>query len=839
MSLWRTRWAAIGAAVAVALGGGGIGLVSAGASSGERPVTITIEPTRILDTRVDLGLTGRFVNETPRDVQVTGNVAIAPTGTATVVPTDAVAVLVNVTVVVPDSNGFLALRPGGAAGRPSTSTVNFAAGSIEPNAATVDLGPGGTVQVFVKTAALAGTADVLLDVVGYTVDHDHDDRYYTEPEVDALVSSIPEGPEGPQGPPGPGAADYQNVIVVAKSGGDFDSVTAAMNAVGADPDYPASSASNRYLVWVAPGVYDDEDIDMQPYVDIEGSGQGVTVLRSVGGTAAISPNSATLVGADNAELRQVTVEIESSNGTNWTHAIYTSTGTSFKNVTAKSTGGSRTRGMFVATGGRVIMIDVILIAEGATVSNLGLDLFEATAFADGLFATASGGDVAIGIYVNSAASEVQFENVTAHARDADAETTGLRSDDSSVTLEGLNIVATSPISATNGLWCQGAGHTMRVLGENIYSATSSASTDDPAYGVFGSGCNLEVRNAVVDAVAAGGWAFGVSHSQSDVALAANFTIDDVEVRAESASFSAAGLDLGSGGGTPAGTYGRVTELNVRANGGSQSTSTYGIRHKATGEVQYRGVTVLAGGSANFMYGIQTDGDGTPRFDDLVIDAIGEVESTVFGVEFLTDSTTMTNARVRAVNLDTGTVHDAVGVKANSANGVTFTDVTAYAEAETNVWGADLINSETRVVRVDARAVSTGSGIAYGTRCAGASSEIHDSVLRSESAGGVSYGLRYSDCSGAAVGSEFAGGTYGLYVFVGTGIIDTNEVRNSHIAGATTVRTLGDANLVVVHSSLNGGVGTSGSGTDVQECTAVTYNSGGAETFQATTADPCP
>lgn len=189
MGLMRSRWAATGAAVAVALGGGGVGLVGATISSGERPVTVTVEPTRILDTRIDLGLPGRFVNETPRDLQVTGDVPVAPSGTDTVVPAGAVAVLVNVTVVFPDSSGFLALRPGGSAGVPSTSNVNWlASGAIEPNAATVDLAGDGTMQVYVKTASPTGTAHVLVDVVGYTVDHDHDDSYYTEDEVDALIA---------------------------------------------------------------------------------------------------------------------------------------------------------------------------------------------------------------------------------------------------------------------------------------------------------------------------------------------------------------------------------------------------------------------------------------------------------------------------------------------------------------------------------------------------------------------------------------------------------------------------------------------------------------------------
>lgn len=49
----RTRWAAIGAAVAVSLGAGGIGLVQATIDSGVRPVLVDIDPCRITGTRSD------------------------------------------------------------------------------------------------------------------------------------------------------------------------------------------------------------------------------------------------------------------------------------------------------------------------------------------------------------------------------------------------------------------------------------------------------------------------------------------------------------------------------------------------------------------------------------------------------------------------------------------------------------------------------------------------------------------------------------------------------------------------------------------------------------------
>lgn len=117
-SIRRSRWAAIGAAVAVSLGAGGIALVGA---SGEPSSLVPVTPTRILDTRVDLALSGPFTSPEARKLQVTGSI---PTddGTATVVPAGASAVTLNVTSVTPNADGFVSVRPGTAwSARPATS----------------------------------------------------------------------------------------------------------------------------------------------------------------------------------------------------------------------------------------------------------------------------------------------------------------------------------------------------------------------------------------------------------------------------------------------------------------------------------------------------------------------------------------------------------------------------------------------------------------------------------------------------------------------------------------------------------------------------------------------
>ena len=64
--LWRSRWAAIGAAVAVTVGAGGAIRFAAAASDTSTFVAVT--PVRVLDTRTDVGLVGPLVSAVSQDL---------------------------------------------------------------------------------------------------------------------------------------------------------------------------------------------------------------------------------------------------------------------------------------------------------------------------------------------------------------------------------------------------------------------------------------------------------------------------------------------------------------------------------------------------------------------------------------------------------------------------------------------------------------------------------------------------------------------------------------------------------------------------------------------------
>lgn len=93
---------------------------------------------------------------------------------------------------------------------------------------------------------------------------------------------------------------YTGVVVVAKSGGDFASVQAAIDSIS------SASAASPYLVWIGPGTYVGQ-VTMKQYVHLQGAGQGVTILQSDG--------LATVQLAAHTSLRDLTVINENSAST--------------------------------------------------------------------------------------------------------------------------------------------------------------------------------------------------------------------------------------------------------------------------------------------------------------------------------------------------------------------------------------------------------------------------------------------------------------------------------------------------------------------------------------------
>jgi hypothetical protein len=164
MTLNRSRWAAVGAAVAVTLGAGGLGLVNAAENNAES-VFVPITNCRIFDTRstedvgprqTPLGPDEEFVLEGQGE---TGNCNI---------PEAATALQLNVTAVNATETTHLTVFPSDA-DLPLASNLNPQLGhGTAYNAVTTRLSAEGQFTVY----NLLGSIDVLADATGYFVPAD-------------------------------------------------------------------------------------------------------------------------------------------------------------------------------------------------------------------------------------------------------------------------------------------------------------------------------------------------------------------------------------------------------------------------------------------------------------------------------------------------------------------------------------------------------------------------------------------------------------------------------------------------------------------------------------------
>lgn len=97
------------------------------------------------------------------------------------------------------------------------------------------------------------------------------------------------GPENP--------ASIANMVVVAKSAGDFDSIQAAIDSITPTADSP-------YLIEVMPGTY-IENITMKSYVHIKGAGRDVTKIQLGSANEIITFN-----GVDHASIEGFTLDCD-------------------------------------------------------------------------------------------------------------------------------------------------------------------------------------------------------------------------------------------------------------------------------------------------------------------------------------------------------------------------------------------------------------------------------------------------------------------------------------------------------------------------------------------------
>ena len=182
--------ALVGAIVGVVVGGSAPGTarnpIPFGVVTPSGSVYVPLTPNRVLDSRINLGITGKIHNQVAASFQVTG---LHPLDLTTNVPAEAVGVTGNLTVTQQSMLGYLSLTPE-PDNNPTTSTLNFPTGENRANAVTGSLGTGGKLSV-TYVAKPGATTHVVFDVTGYFV-----------PGAGDVGPAGPTGAPGPSGQPG-------------------------------------------------------------------------------------------------------------------------------------------------------------------------------------------------------------------------------------------------------------------------------------------------------------------------------------------------------------------------------------------------------------------------------------------------------------------------------------------------------------------------------------------------------------------------------------------------------------------------------------------------------------
>ena len=266
---------------------------------------------------------------------------------------------------------------------------------------------------------------------------------------------------------------YSKVAIVAQNGGDYTSPLTAMANLASWCGAP--SVTNPCLLHIMPGVYDlgNNALTMQPYVDIEGSGENTTIISSTH-SATSSSNSATLVGADNAEIRFLTVE--NRGGSSYTIAIHnTSTSPKITNVT--------------------------VTASGGTIANIGVRNISSSSIMKSMTATASGGSSSHGV-INAAFSSTTMTNVSATASGGTNQNYGVTNDNSSTIM--TNVTATvSGVAANLGVYNTSSSPTMT-------NVTATASGGISNYGVYNSSSSPRIKNSSLSGTTSSIYNFGTN-----------------------------------------------------------------------------------------------------------------------------------------------------------------------------------------------------------------------------------------------------------------------------------------------------------------------------------------
>src|SRR5262245_39035018 len=186
---------------------------------------------------------------------------------------------------------------------------------------------------------------------------------------------------------------YVRTVVVGPVGTDAQNGTALQAALAGI----TASGASPWLLKIEPGTYDvgATPLNMKPFVDVEGSGEGVTKIT---GTGFATNDIGTVQTTTNAEIRFLTVE--NRGGGAFAKALFVNGGApSIAHVRVIAAGGTtESQGLFVQNGGTPVVRDLTAnVTATGSASSFGVINLGSSAVYFNLQAYATGGGFAVGI----------------------------------------------------------------------------------------------------------------------------------------------------------------------------------------------------------------------------------------------------------------------------------------------------------------------------------------------------------------------------------------------------------------------------------------------------------
>lgn len=265
------------------------------------------------------------------------------------------------------------------------------------------------------------------------------------------------------------------------------------------------SVTNPWLLKLEPGQYDlgSSALTLLPYVDLEGSGEGTTLISSTVGASGL--NTATLVLASHSQARFLSV---ANSGThNYQLAIFTpasAPNASVVQLTATASGGSFTNAGLYNLSSGITLQNSTLTGSGGAASTAGL-LNDGTAIVNNstLTGLGAGSSINAGI-LNGGTSSVQNSTLTASGGSL---TGGFVNSGggSSATIHNSTLTGTGGTSINAGFLVGGGGSSATIQNSTL-TASGGSSVNAGLFAGAG-GATSTIQNSTLTATGTSSYGF--------------------------------------------------------------------------------------------------------------------------------------------------------------------------------------------------------------------------------------------------------------------------------------------------------------------------------------------